>query len=197
MIIYEIINNFCKKSLMIHKSSDVQTHNIGQDTTIWQFCVILKNAVIGQNCNINAHVFIENNVDIGDNVTIKSGVQLWDGITIEDNVFIGPNVTFTNDFLPRSKQYPSEFLKTTIKEGASIGANSTIIGGITIGRYAMIGAGSVVTKTIGDFELWYGNPAKFKHYICMCGQKLDQSFVCLSCKTKFILSNNMLKKENS
>lgn len=176
------MNNFYKKSPMIHKLSDVQTLNIGQDTTIWQFCVILKNAIIGQNCNINAHVFIENDVLIGNNVTIKSGVQLWDGITVEDNVFIGPNVTFTNDFLPRSKQYPSDFLKTTIKEGASIGANSTIIGGITIGRYAMIGAGSVVTNTVGDFELWYGNPAKFKSYICKCGQKCTNELICDNCK---------------
>lgn len=167
---------------MIHKLADVQTHNIGENTTIWQFCVILKNAIIGQNCNINAHVLIENNVIIADNVTIKSGVQIWDGITIEDNVFIGPNVTFTNDFTPRSKQYPIEFLKTTIKKGASIGANSTIIGGITVGAYAMIGAGSVVTKEIGNQELWYGNPARHKGYVCKCGQKCDTTLVCLDCK---------------
>lgn len=169
---------------MIHPLSDVQTQNVGENTNIWQFCVVLKNAVIGNNCNINAGVLIENDVVIGDNVTIKSGVQIWDGITIEDNVFIGPNVTFTNDFLPRSKQYPKEFLKTTIKKFASIGANSTIVGGIIINEYAMIGAGSVVTKNVGIQELWYGNPAKRKGYVCKCGQKCDESLICNECKGK-------------
>jgi UDP-2-acetamido-3-amino-2,3-dideoxy-glucuronate N-acetyltransferase len=167
---------------MIHKLSDVQTTKIGDGTNIWQFCVVLKNASIGNNCNINAGVLIENDVMIGNNVTVKSGVQIWDGITIEDNVFIGPNVTFTNDFLPRSKQYPIEFLQTTIKKGTSIGANSTIIGGITIGEYAMIGAGSVVTKDVGTQELWYGNSAKHKGYVCKCGQKCDDSLICNDCK---------------
>lgn len=169
---------------MIHKLSDVQTTNIGEGSLIWQFCVVLKGAIIGKNCNINAHVFIENDVQIGDNVTIKSGVQIWDGIRIEDNVFIGPNVTFSNDFLPRSKQRPDAFLQTTIKKGSSIGANSTIIGGITVGEYAMIGAGSVVTKNIGTQELWYGNPAKFRGFVCQCGQKCDTSLRCENCKER-------------
>jgi len=169
---------------MIHKLADVQSSNIGENTNIWQFCVVLKDAKIGNNCNINAGVLIENDVIIGNNATVKSGVQVWDGITLEDDVFIGPNVTFTNDFLPRSKQYPKEFLRTTIKNGASIGANSTIVGGITIGEYAMIGAGSVVTKDVGNQELWYGNPAKHKGYVCKCGQKCDRTLVCDNCKGK-------------
>jgi UDP-2-acetamido-3-amino-2,3-dideoxy-glucuronate N-acetyltransferase len=166
---------------MIHKLADVQSSNIGENTNIWQFCVVLKDAKIGNNCNINAGVLIENDVIIGDNVTVKSGVQIWDGITIEDNVFIGPNATFTNDFLPRSKQYPKEFLKTVIKNGASIGANSTIVGGITIGEHAMIGAGSVVTKDVNTQELWYGNPAKHRGYVCKCGQKCSESLLCNQC----------------
>lgn len=145
--------------IKIHPTSDVQTHNIGDNTFIWQFCVILKNAIIGNNCNINFNVFIENDVTIGNNVTIKSGVQIWDGVIIEDDVFIGPNVTFTNDLIPRSKQYPSEFQKTIIKKGASIGANSTIIAGHSIGEYSLIGAGSVITKDIPPYTVWYGNPA--------------------------------------
>ncbi|QFR48659.1 N-acetyltransferase [Sulfurimonas lithotrophica] len=169
---------------MIHKLADVQSENIGTNTYIWQFCVILKEAIIGNNCNINASVLIENDVKIGNNVTVKSGVQIWDGITLEDNVFIGPNVTFTNDFLPRSKQYPSEFLKTVVKKGSSIGANSTIVGGITIGDYAMIGAGSVVTKNIGMQELWYGNPARHQGYVCRCGQKCNKELICDECKGK-------------
>jgi acetyltransferase-like isoleucine patch superfamily enzyme len=166
---------------MIHKLADVQAQDIGENTNIWQFCVVLKNAKIGHNCNINAGVLIENDVLIGDNVTVKSGVQIWDGITLEDNVFIGPNVTFTNDFTPRSKQYPKEFLKTIVKKGASIGANSTIVGGITIGEYAMIGAGSVVTKSVGNQELWYGNPATHKSYVCKCGAKCDEKLTCKDC----------------
>lgn len=134
--------------MFIHPLSDVQSKIIGQDTKIWQFCVVLEKAVIGKNCNICAHVLIENDVIIGDYVTVKSGVQLWDGIRIEDNVFIGPNVTFTNDLYPRSKKYPEKFLQTIVKKGASIGANATIIPGITIGENAMIAAGSIVTKDV-------------------------------------------------
>ena len=169
---------------MIHKLSDVQSSNIGENTNIWQFCVVLKEATIGCNCNINASVLIENDVLIGDNVTIKSGVQIWDGTTLEDNVFIGPNVTFTNDFTPRSKQYPNQFLKTMIKQGSSIGANSTIIGGTIVEEYAMIGAGSVVTKNVGPHELWYGNLAKHIGFVCKCGQKCNETLKCIDCEGK-------------
>lgn len=157
----------------VHPLSDVQAKNIGSDTSIWQFCVILPNAVIGRNCNICANVLIENDVIIGDNVTIKSGVQIWDGVVIEDNVFIGPNVTFTNDIVPRSKVYPKDFSKTIIQKGASIGANSTIIAGNTIGKYALIGAGSVVTKDVPSNTVWFGNPAQLKGYITNEGELLD------------------------
>ncbi len=177
---------------MIHPTAEVNTQNIGEGTSVWQFCVILPGARIGKNCNINCHVFIENDVIIGDNVTIKSGVQLWDGLRVEDNVFIGPNVTFTNDLIPRSKQYPDQFLKTTIKVGASIGANATIIGGIAIGRYALIGAGSVVTKNIPDYSLWFGNPAQFKGYICRCGSKLDNNLICSKCREQYELKDGVI-----
>jgi UDP-2-acetamido-3-amino-2,3-dideoxy-glucuronate N-acetyltransferase len=146
--------------LKIHSTADVQSKNIGENTFIWQFAIILEGAVIGKNCNINCHTFIENDVKIGDNVTIKSGVYLWDGLTIEDDVFIGPNATFVNDIYPRSKQYPESFQKTVIKKGASIGANVTIMGGVTIGENAMIGAGSVVLKNIPPNTTWVGNPAR-------------------------------------
>lgn len=145
----------------IHPLADVQTEQIGEDTKIWQFCVILKNAQIGCNCNICAHCFVENDVKVGNNVTVKSGVYLWDGIEIEDNVFIGPNVTFTNDKYPRSKQYPDHFQKIKIKKGVSIGAGAIVLGGLTIGENAMVGAGSVVTKNIPAGQLWMGNPAKY------------------------------------
>ena len=145
--------------MFIHPLSDVQSEKIGYDTRVWQFCVVLPRATIGNNVNICSHCLIENDVVIGNNVTVKSGVQIWDGITIEDNVFIGPNVTFTNDKTPQSKQYPDEFLKTRVCKGASIGANATILPGIIIGEGAMVGAGAVVTKNVAAGATVYGNPA--------------------------------------
>jgi len=158
---------------MIHPLSDVKSTNIGDGTNIWQFCVVLPRAQIGNNCNLCANVFVENDVIIGNNVTIKSGVQLWDGLTIEDDVFIGPNVTFTNDLIPRSKNKNYKLLHTRIKKGASIGANATIIGGIVIGQYSLIGAGSLVTKNVQSNTVWYGNPAEIKGYITNNGIILD------------------------
>jgi UDP-2-acetamido-3-amino-2,3-dideoxy-glucuronate N-acetyltransferase len=146
---------------MIHSTADVQSPHIGIETSIWQFVVVLPHAVIGNNCNINAHCFIENDVIIGNNVTLKCGVFLWNGITLGNNVFVGPNVTFTNDKYPRSKQYPAVFLKTVIEDGVSLGAGSVILCGINIGKNSMIGAGSVVTKSVPQNQLWVGNPAKF------------------------------------
>ena len=156
-----------------HKLADVQSQHIGEDSRIWQFVVILKDAIIGKNCNVNAHVFIENDVVIGDHVTIKSGVQIWDGVTLEDDVFVGPNVTFTNDLTPRSKQYPESFKKTLVKKGASIGANATIIAGNIIEAYSMIGAGSVLTKSTEKYELWLGNPARKVGYVTKSGSILN------------------------
>lgn len=146
---------------MIHPLSDCKNHTIPDSTNIWQFCVIFPNCQIGENCNICSHCLIENEVTIGNNVTIKSGVQIWDGIDIEDNVFIGANVTFTNDKYPRSKNPNWKLMTTMIRKGASIGAGSTILPGLTIGENAVVGAGSVVTKDIPAGELWLGNPAKF------------------------------------
>ncbi|MCL2792140.1 MAG: N-acetyltransferase [Spirochaetaceae bacterium] len=161
---------------MIHPLSDVKSQKIGENTKIWQFCVVLDGARIGNNCNICMNVLIESDVEIGNNVTVKSGVQLWNGLRVEDDVFIGPNVTFTNDIIPRSKQYPDSFVETVIKRGASIGANSVIIAGNIIGEYALLGAGSVVTKNVPPHTIWYGNPAKQKGYITKSGILLDNSF---------------------
>jgi acetyltransferase-like isoleucine patch superfamily enzyme len=149
----------------IHKFSDVQSKNIGEGTNIWQFCVVLPNAVIGNNCNICSHIFIENDVKIGNNVTIKNGVQIWDGVTIEDDVFIGPNVVTTNDFYPKVDgdwKNDGRFRKTLFKKGCNIGANSTIICGIEIGENSLVGAGSVVTKNIKNNTIGFGNPYKIK-----------------------------------
>lgn len=146
---------------MIHPLSDCQNKTVPASTNIWQFCVVLPGCRIGENCNICAHCFIENDVVIGDNVTVKCGVQLWDGIELEDNVFVGANVSFTNDKYPRSKQHDIPLLRTIIKKGATIGAGSTILPGLTIGENSMVGAGSVVTHSIPAGELWVGNPARF------------------------------------
>ena len=147
---------------MIHPSSECQSLNIGAGTTIWQYCVILERAKIGQNCNICSHVFIENDVIIGDNVTIKSGVQLWDGIEIKDDVFIGPNVSFCNDKYPISKRKRNEYGKITINKGSSIGAGSIILPGVKIGKNCLIGAGTIVTKNIGDDLQVRGKPMKIQ-----------------------------------
>jgi UDP-2-acetamido-3-amino-2,3-dideoxy-glucuronate N-acetyltransferase len=179
---------------MIHPTSDIQTKNIGNNTTIWQFVVCLPRAIIGNNCNINAYCFIENDVIIGNNVTIKCGVFLWDGITIEDNVQIGPGVAFTNDLYPRAKKKFS-ITKTVIRKGASVGANATIIGGITINVYALIGAGSVVTKNVPNNTLWVGNPARQVGYVCDCGNKLDERLFCKNCGLKFTINNTLLIKK--
>ena len=143
---------------MIHPLSDVQSKNIGDNTNIWQYCVVLPNAKIGSNCNICSHCFIENDVIIGDSVTIKCGVQLWDGVRVEDNVFIGPNVSFCNDKYPKSKNKNFTLQPVIIKKGASIGA--VILGGVTIGQNTLIAAESVVTKDIPPYEIWGGVPAR-------------------------------------
>lgn len=150
---------------MIHALSDVKSDDIGSDTNIWQFCVVLKGAKIGRNCNVNASCLIEGDVLIGDNVTIKSGVYVWSGTRIEDNVFIGPNVTFSNDMFPRSKVYPDQFFGATVKKGASIGAGAVILPGITIGENALVGAGAVVTKDVPANAVVAGNPAKLLRMI--------------------------------
>ena len=153
---------------MIHQLADVQTMQIGEGTRVWQFVVILPQAQIGLACNICSHCLIENDVVIGDRVTIKSGVQLWDGLRIEDDVFIGPNVTFTNDPFPRSKQRLEQFLITTIQQNASIGGGAVILPGLTIGARAMIGAGAVVTKSVPAGAIVVGNPARIVRSVEAC-----------------------------
>lgn len=144
---------------MIHPLADCQCTNIPESTHVWQFCVILPGAQVGEECNICSHCFVENQAIIGNRCTIKSGVQIWDGIELEDEVFVGANVSFTNDKYPHSHCKEWTLLKTKVCKGATIGAGSTILPGLTIGEGAMIGAGSVVTKDVPAGELWVGNPA--------------------------------------
>ena len=148
-----------------HPEAIVETEQVGAGTRIWAFVHVLAGARIGSDCNICDHVFIENEVVLGDRVTIKSGVQLWDGVTLEDDVFIGPNATFTNDPAPRSRQRPSGTWPTlTVRRGASVGANATLLPGITVGQYAMVGAGAVVTRSVPPHAVVVGNPAHIVRY---------------------------------
>jgi acetyltransferase-like isoleucine patch superfamily enzyme len=157
----------------IHPLAEVQSKHIGFKTNIWQFSVVLEGAVIGRNCNICAHSFIESDVMIGDNVTIKSGVYLWNGVRLEDDVFVGPAVAFTNGLRPRSKQYTKEGI-TVVKKGASLGANTSVLTGVTIGEYAMTGMGAVVTRDVPPQALVYGNPARIRGWVDKAGRKLIQ-----------------------
>jgi acetyltransferase-like isoleucine patch superfamily enzyme/dTDP-4-dehydrorhamnose 3,5-epimerase-like enzyme len=151
-------------NFFVHEKGLCESTTIGDGTRIWAFAHVLAGATIGAGCNICDGVFVENDVTVGDNVTVKCGVQLWDGVTLEDNVFVGPNATFTNDIRPRSKVYPEAFLRTVVEEGASIGANATVLPGIRIGRNAMIGAGAVVTRSVPPNAIVVGNPAKIIGY---------------------------------
>jgi acetyltransferase-like isoleucine patch superfamily enzyme len=149
----------------IHKLSDSQSKNIGENTRIWQFVIVLPDAKIGADCNICSHCLIENDVIIGDRVTVKSGVQLWDGLRIDNDVFIGPNVSFTNDRFPRSREKPEKFSATKINVGASIGAGAVILPGLVIGSKAMVAAGAVVTRSVPPNAIVVGNPAKIVGYV--------------------------------
>ena len=152
------------KGYFLHGQGICESANIGAGTRIWAFAHVLPGAVIGRDCNICDHVFIENDVVVGDRVTVKSGVQLWDGVRLGNDVFVGPNATFTNDKYPRSRQWPDTFPQTRVGEGASIGANATILPGVTIGRGALVGAGAVVTKDVPPNAVVYGNPARIRGY---------------------------------
>lgn len=144
----------------VHPQGLCESTTVGPGTRIWAFAHVLPGARIGRDCNVCDHVFIENDVQIGDRVTIKSGVQLWDGVVLEDDVFVGPNATFTNDKYPRSKQYPDSWPRTIVRRGASIGANATILPGVTVGEGAMVGAGCVVVRDVPAGATVVGNPSR-------------------------------------
>lgn len=155
----------------VHPNSLCESKAIGAGTRIWAFVHVLPAAVIGEDCNICDHVFIENDVVIGDRVTVKCGVQLWDGVRLEDDVFIGPNATFTNDIFPSSRKRPATFAKTVVRAGASIGANATILPGVTVGARSMVAAGAVVTRSVPPNAVVAGNPAKITGYVDTPGHR--------------------------
>lgn len=172
----------------IHESSYIDDNVVvGEGTKIWHFCHIQSGAVIGENCSLGQNVNVSNNVKIGNYVKIQNNVSLYEGVELEDYVFCGPSMVFTNDLTPRSK-YPKGsggYVKTLVKEGASIGANATIVCGNTIGRHAMIAAGAVVTKDVPDYALIAGIPARQIAWVCECGQRLASDFACGQCKRRY------------
>jgi len=163
------------KEYYVHESSYVdEPCSIGKDTKIWHFSHIMKDSVIGEKCNIGQNVVISSGVILGKNVKIQNNVSVYTGVTCEDDVFLGPSCVFTNVINPRSHvNRKSEYKKTVVKKGASIGANATIVCGYDIGKYAFVGSGAVVTKSIPDYAIVYGVPATIKGYMCQCGEKLD------------------------
>jgi UDP-2-acetamido-3-amino-2,3-dideoxy-glucuronate N-acetyltransferase len=160
-------NNYFKHPLAV-----VESKEIGDGTKIWAFAHVMPGAKIGANCNIGDHCFVEARAQIGNNVTIKNYVAIWDGVTVEDGVFIGPHAAFTNDMRPRSRNPNWILSETRLGRGATVGANATILCGITIGAFAFVGAGAVVTKNLGPYALACGNPAQTRGYVCQCAEKL-------------------------
>lgn len=184
-----------RPEVFVHPQALVESKNIGPGTRVWAFAHVLPGARIGSHVNIGDHCFIENDVVIGDHVVVKNGISIWDGVTIEEGAFLGPNVALTNEQFPRSG-FPKGLQWTLIQKGASIGANSTIITGVTLGEYCTVGAGSVVTRSVPAFALAYGNPARCHAWVCLCGLKLlfgaDGAARC-SCGRQFRLAGDCVR----
>jgi len=164
----------------IHDKALCETEDVGPGTRIWAFAHVMAGATIGADCNICDHVFVETGARIGDRVTVKNGVLIWDGVTIEDDVFLGPNVVFTNDLVPRAaiKKSREDLLPTRVSRGATIGANATVVCGLSIGSHAFVGAGSVVSKGVPAHGLVLGNPARQVGWVCECGRRLSDDLRC-------------------
>ena len=181
-----------QKSFFVHEKALCDSTEIGAGTRVWAFAHVMERASIGVSCNIGESVFIESNVVIGDRCTIKNGVTVWDLVTLQNDVFVGPQASFTNDIAPRSFiKAQGRWKKTLVKNGASIGANATIVCGVTIGEFAFVGAGAVVTRDVEPFTLVVGNPARPIGKVCYCGSRLDQKDYCGECETS--LHNNSLE----
>ena len=185
----------------VHESSYVDSPSrIGEGTRIWHFCHIMANSRIGKNCNIGQNVVVSPGVVIGDNVKIQNNVSIYTGVTLEDDVFCGPSMVFTNVVNPRSHlSRKDEYRQTLVRRGASIGANATIVCGVTIGRYAFVGAAALVTHDVPDYGLVYGNPAQFRGWMCQCGIKLhtdskssSDTILCHACGDRYVLKDQYL-----
>jgi UDP-2-acetamido-3-amino-2,3-dideoxy-glucuronate N-acetyltransferase len=177
-------------SVYIHPRALCETDRVGPRTRIWAFAHVMAGAVVGGDCNLAGHTFIEAGARIGDGVTVKNGVSIWDRVTVEDGVFIGPNAVFTNDRLPRAsvKRSGDQLLPTLVRRGATIGANATIICGITVGEGAFVAAGAVVTRDVPAHALVAGNPARRLGWVCACGERLGVELGC-GCGRRYVLSS--------
>jgi len=187
------------KDYFVHESSySDEGAIIGKGTKIWHFSHVQKGSQIGENCTLGQNVNIANNVKIGNNCKIQNNVSVYEGVELEDYVFCGPSMVFTNVKTPRCK-YPQRgsdfYYKTLLKEGASVGANATIVCGHTIGRHALIAAGAVVADDVPDYALMMGVPAKRKYWVCECGEILKESYTCKKCGKKYIEENNVLRED--
>lgn len=172
--------------VFIHDTADVSKEtSIGRGTKIWNGAQVREGAVIGRECIISKNAYIDTMVKIGDGVKVQNNVNIYHGVTVEDNVFLGPSMTFTNDLFPRAYNQDWEIIETTVRKGASIGANATIICGVEIGEYAMVGSGAVVAKDVPRHALVVGNPAKQIGYVCKCGHRLNQDYTCTACKEEY------------
>lgn len=198
-----------ENKIFTHPTAIVETSDIGSGTAIWALTHVMKNVSIGENCNVGGHCFVESGAVIGNNVTIKNGNMLWEGVTVEDGVFVGPSVIFTNDLHPRSPRLPQAqeryltkawLLPTSVKQGATLGAGAIILPGITIGEFAMIGAGAVVTKDVPPHALMLGNPAQRRGWVCQCGQPLTfrhEIAHCDTCGRKFVKTDEKIALSHS
>lgn len=186
-------------SFFKHPLALVETDQIGEKTNVWAYAHVMKGALVGAHCNIGDHAFVESGAVIGNEVTIKNGVAVWQYVTVEDRVFLGPNCSLTNDMRPRSKRDWSP-VATTIREGATVGANATIVCGCDIGRYAFVGAGSVVTKPVPDHALVFGSPARVHGYVCECCQPLKgrgAALTCAKCGLSYVKTRAGVQKAGS
>jgi acetyltransferase-like isoleucine patch superfamily enzyme len=167
-------------SVFIHPLALCESNDVGPRTRVWAFAHVLHGARIGADCNVGDHAFVEGGAVVGDSVTIKNNVLLWDGVTVEDEVFLGPNAVFTNDLHPRAafKKGREAWLLTLVRRGATIGANATVVCGVTVGRWAFIGAGAVVVRDVPDHALVVGNPARQTGWACVCGRTLPEGLAC-------------------
>lgn len=187
-----------KDDFFVHESSYIDDNvSIGKGTKIWHFCHIQSNAQIGENCSLGQNVNVSNNVKIGNGVKIQNNVAVYEGVELEDYVFCGPSCVFTNDLTPRAK-YPkgrAAYKKTVVKKGASIGANATIVCGHTVGEWALIGAGAVVTDNVPAHALMLGVPARQKGWVCECGELLKEDLLCVKCQRKYKQTSKGLEEE--
>ena len=185
-------------SVFVHEHALCESDDVGPGTRVWAFAHVMRGARVGADCNVGGHAFVESGAVVGDRVTVKNGVLLWDGVTIEDDVFLGPGCVFTNDPRPRvaRRLEPDEFAPTRVCRGASIGANATVVCGLTIGSFALVGAGAVVTRDVPSHALVVGNPAALAGWVCECGRSLDGRLSC-TCGRRYRRTDGGIEAETA